>query len=145
LIARDEWTAPFAGGTFADALLAEHPSYYADVRAIARVARVNAMAHITGGGLRENVPRTLPEQVKAVFEQSRWSVPALHAELVRRGKLTVDERYRVLNMGVGFTLVVPIEGAAAAVAAVPGAAIVGWIEPRIGDEPAVVVHPTREG
>jgi phosphoribosylformylglycinamidine cyclo-ligase len=145
LIARDEWEAPFHEGTFADALLAEHPSYYADVRAIGHVARIKAMAHITGGGLRENVPRTLPADVKAVFEQSRWSVPAIHAELVRRGSLSVEERYRVLNMGVGYTLVVPIEDAAAAVAAVPGAAIVGWIEPRVGDESAVVVHPTREG
>jgi phosphoribosylformylglycinamidine cyclo-ligase len=145
LIARDEWEAPFASGTFAEALLAEHPSYYADVRAIQRVARVKVMAHITGGGLRENVPRTLPANVKAVFEQSRWSVPAIQTELVRRGNLTVEERYRILNMGVGYTLVVPIEGAAAALAAVPGAAIVGWIEPRVGEEPAVVVHPTREG
>lgn len=145
LIAREEWTTPFESGTFADALLAEHPSYYADVRAIQRVARVNVMAHITGGGLRENVPRTLPPNVKAVFEQSRWNVPAIHAELVRRGSLTVEERYRVLNMGIGYTLVVPIEDAAAAVAAVPGASIVGWIEPRVGEEPAVVVYPTREG
>ncbi|HEX4013910.1 MAG TPA: phosphoribosylformylglycinamidine cyclo-ligase [Candidatus Cybelea sp.] len=140
LIDRSEWNAPFGAGTFADALLAEHPSYYEDVRAIERVARVKAMSHITGGGLLENVGRTLPPGVKAVFEQQRWSIPPIMAELVRRGNLPPDARYRVLNMGVGYTLVVPVSDAAAAVAAVPGASVVGWIETRTGDEPQVIVH-----
>jgi phosphoribosylformylglycinamidine cyclo-ligase len=140
LISRDEGNLPFDGGTYADALLAEHPSYYQSVRAIQRVARVKAMAHITGGGLLENLPRTLPENVKAVFEQQRWQVPAILQELVRRGDLG-EERYRIFNMGVGFTLIVPVTDAAAAVGAVPGAKVVGWIESRIGEEPRVVVHP----
>jgi phosphoribosylformylglycinamidine cyclo-ligase len=140
LITSGEWNAPFDGGTFADALLAEHPSYFQSVRAIQRVAHVKAMAHITGGGLLENVPRTLPENVKAVFEQQRWSVPPILAELVRRGDLG-EERYRIFNMGVGFTLVVPVTDAAEAIAAFPGAKVVGWIESRVGEEPRVVVHP----
>ncbi|MGC2635028.1 MAG: phosphoribosylformylglycinamidine cyclo-ligase [Candidatus Cybelea sp.] len=140
LIASGEWNAPFDGGTYADALLAEHPSYFESVRAIQRVAKVKAMAHITGGGLLENLPRTLPENVKAVFEQQRWGVPPILAELVQRGGLG-EERYRIFNMGVGFTLVVPVADAAAAIAAVPGAKVVGWIESRIGEEPRVVVHP----
>lgn len=139
LIAREEWDAPFDGATYGDALLAEHPSYYASVRAIQRVSHVKAMAHITGGGLLENVPRTLPENVKAVFEQVRWKVPPIIDELVRRGDLG-DERYRILNMGVGYTLIVPVTEAAAAVAAAPGAKVVGWIESRAGSEPRVVIH-----
>jgi phosphoribosylformylglycinamidine cyclo-ligase len=139
LIPRDEWNDPFDGGTYADALLAVHPSYVQSVRAIERVARVKAMAHITGGGLLENVPRTLPENVKAVFEQQRWSVPPILQELVARGELG-EERYRILNMGIGYTLIVPVTQAAAAVAAAPGAKVVGWTESRIGEEPRVVVH-----
>ncbi|HEY6486264.1 MAG TPA: phosphoribosylformylglycinamidine cyclo-ligase [Candidatus Cybelea sp.] len=140
LIARSEWNVPFGEGTYADALLAEHPSYYAQVRAIERVARVKSMAHITGGGLLENVGRTLPPGVKAVFEQQRWNVPPIVAELVRRGDLCAQERYRVFNMGIGYTLVVPVTDAAAAIGAVSGARVVGWIESRAGDEPQVVIH-----
>ena len=140
LIADAEWTAPFAGATFADALLAEHPSYLKPVRAIQRVADVKAMSHITGGGLLENVPRTLPASAKAVFEQARWPLPPLFEELCRRGNLTAHERYRTLNMGIGYTLVVPFTQAQAAVDAVEGARIVGWIENRSGDEPPCIVH-----
>jgi phosphoribosylformylglycinamidine cyclo-ligase len=144
LIPRSEWSAPFGETTFADALLAAHPSYYDDVRAIQRVAEVKAMAHITGGGLLENVPRTLPPACKAIFEQSRWKVPALERELVLRGKLSHEERYRTLNMGIGYTLIVPPADAPAAMAAVAGAKVVGWIEKRGEGDPAVVIHPARE-
>jgi phosphoribosylformylglycinamidine cyclo-ligase len=124
-------------------LLAEHPSYYNAVRAIQKVARVKVMSHITGGGLLENVNRTLPPNVKAVFEQARWSVPAIEREIVERAGLRVEERYRTLNMGIGYTLVVPFTDAQKAVDAVPGAVVAGWIETREEGEPAVIVHPER--
>jgi phosphoribosylformylglycinamidine cyclo-ligase len=143
LIPPEEYGAPFGDGTFGDALLAPHPSYYAEVRAIQAVADVRAMAHITGGGLIDNVPRTLPERVAAVFEQARWTVPPLLATLVERGNLDVAERYRTLNMGIGFTLVVPFTDVAKALAAVPAARVVGFITPRQPGAPAVVVHPAR--
>nr|MDQ6930992.1 AIR synthase-related protein [Candidatus Eremiobacteraeota bacterium] len=92
----------------------------------------------------ENVPRTLPANKKAVFEQSRWTVPALFEELCARGRLEHEERYRTFNMGVGYTLVVPLGDAQKAAAAVPGAKIIGWIEDRHDGDPAVVVYPARE-
>jgi phosphoribosylformylglycinamidine cyclo-ligase len=143
LIAADELLAPFDGATYADALLAAHPSYYAAVREIQAVADVKAMAHITGGGLIDNVPRTLPDGCKAIFEQQRWSVPPIMRELIRRGDLSPQECYRTFNMGVGFTLIVPLAQAEKAVSAVPGAKVVGWIERRAPGDPAVVVHPAR--
>lgn len=143
VIPEDEWSEPFDGATLADALLAPHPSYEADVRAILRVADVKAMAHITGGGLLENVPRTLPERCKAVFEQSRWSVPPIFGELVRRSGMEHEERYRTFNMGIGYTVIVPMMDAGKAISAVPHAKVVGWIEARRSGQPAVVVHPAR--
>jgi phosphoribosylformylglycinamidine cyclo-ligase len=145
LIGPQEWGTPFLddGTTYADALLAEHPSYYEAVRAIQAIATVKTMAHITGGGLLENIPRTLPANVKAVFEQQRWTVPPIERELVRRGNLNYEERYRTLNMGIGYTLVVPLAEAARAADVVKGATIVGWIEARTGDQPQVVIHPSR--
>ena len=133
LIPREEWAT----------LLAPHPSYYQAVRAIQAVARVKTMAHITGGGLLENVPRTLPSNAKAIFEAARWSVPPIMHELVRRGNLSHEEKYRTLNMGIGYTLIVPFVDAAKAAAAAPGAKVVGWIEQRDGDEPQVVIHDAR--
>ena len=143
LIGPDEWKKPFDGRTFGQALLAEHPSYHAAVRAIQAVAKVKTMAHITGGGLLENVPRTLPSGKKAVFEQTRWRIPPLFEELCKRGELQHEERYRTFNMGVGYTLVVPLADAKKAESAVQGATIIGWIEDRHDGEPAVVVHPAR--
>jgi phosphoribosylformylglycinamidine cyclo-ligase len=143
LIAREEWTNAFGEGTYADALLAEHPSYYDAVRAIQNVAQVKTMSHITGGGLLENVPRTLPAGMKAIFEATRWNVPAIMQELVHRGNLAYEEKYRTLNMGVGYTLVVPLVDANKAAAAVPGAKVIGWIEARNADEPQVVIHEAR--
>ncbi len=144
LIPAQEWDASFEGGSFGDALLAPHPSYSAEVRAIQAVSQVHAMAHITGGGLLENVPRTLPKRYKAVFEQSRWPVPALMTELCRRGRLEHEECYRTFNMGIGYTLIVPQDTAKLALAAVPTAIAVGWIETRHEGEEAVVIHPARQ-
>jgi phosphoribosylformylglycinamidine cyclo-ligase len=143
VIPRDEWNDPFDGATYADALLAEHPSYYRDVRAIEEVATVKAMAHITGGGLLENVSRTLPDQCKAIFEQQRWSVPPIVQEIVKRAQLGIDERYRVLNMGIGYTLVVPFTEAPGVLVAVPSAKVIGWVEARAESEPHAVIHPAR--
>jgi len=93
--------------------------------------------------LLENVPRTLPGGVKAIFEQSRWEIPALFRELCERGKLQHEERYRTFNMGIGYTLIVPLADAPKAVAAVPGAKVIGWIEERNPEEAQVTVHPAR--
>jgi phosphoribosylformylglycinamidine cyclo-ligase len=147
IIPQAEWNEPFVaagpGVTYLDALLAEHPSYLKAVRAIQAAATVKTMAHITGGGLLENVPRTLPPNGKAIFEASRWTLPPIFEELVKRGNLQHEEAHRTLNMGIGYTLVVPLAQAQAAVDAWTGAAVIGWIEERSAGEPAVIVHPRR--
>ena len=147
LVPEDEWGAALPDGdgvNFGDALLAPHPSYLRTVKAIREVAQIKAMSHITGGGLLENVPRTLPASCKAIFEQTRWKVPPLMRELVRRGDLSHEERYRTFNMGIGYTLIVSLSEAPKALAVAPGGFVAGWIEARGEDDSAVVVHPARE-
>jgi phosphoribosylformylglycinamidine cyclo-ligase len=143
VIGEEEYGASFGETTFGDALLAPHPSYLTAVRAIRAVAKVKSMAHITGGGLLDNVPRTLPDHATAVFEASRWDEPPIMTEIVRRAALSFDECYRTFNMGVGYTLIMDIADVTSALAAAPGARVVGFVQPRSEDQPRVIVRPRR--
>ena len=97
------------GGTsVADALLAPHRSYLESVWPLLEADQVRAMAHITGGGLLENVPRSLPG-MRAVIDRSTWEIPPLFQWLCEGGALDRDESYRVFNMGIGLVLVVEAE------------------------------------
>src|SRR5258706_7176186 len=75
---------------------------------------VKGMAHITGGGLVENLPRVLPEAVKAVIARSSWPMPPLFQWLQREGKVADAEMHRVFNCGIGMAVVVAGEHAHAA-------------------------------
>jgi phosphoribosylformylglycinamidine cyclo-ligase len=67
------------------------------------------MAHVTGGGIPENLPRVLPRGLQAEIELGSWPVPPIFTYLAGLGKLERDELLRTFNMGVGMILVVPIE------------------------------------
>ena len=86
-------------------LLRVHRSYLKPVQALLAVNLLKGMAHITGGGLLENLPRILPDAVSAVIEKS-WPVPPLFSFLVQAGNVSEAERYRVFNMGIGMVLVI---------------------------------------
>jgi len=133
-----EYALPLPGDatrTILDALLESHPSYLHAVRTIQKTVAIKAMAHITGGGLLENVPRTLPEGAAAIFDPSTWSVPAIFTEIVKRAKLNEHEQYRTFNMGVGYTMIVSPEDGARAEAAFSGAKVIGRVVAReAGDE-----------
>jgi phosphoribosylaminoimidazole synthetase len=89
-----------------DALLTPHRSYLHLLAPVLAEGRVKALAHITGGGLPENLPRVLPSGCNAVVELGSWPVPPLFA-LVRSvaTELSTDELYRTLNMGIGMVMV----------------------------------------
>jgi phosphoribosylaminoimidazole synthetase len=89
-----------------DALLEPHRNYLPVLQAALATGRVKALAHITGGGLVENVPRALPSDVDAVIDIGSWPVPPLF-RLVREVATALDdeELHRTLNMGVGMVLV----------------------------------------
>jgi phosphoribosylformylglycinamidine cyclo-ligase len=95
-------------GELADQLLAPHRSYLADVLAWRREGvGLRGLAHITGGGLLDNLGRILPERLAARVERAAWVVPEPFASLVRWGDLPPEEAYRVFNMGVGMVAVTP--------------------------------------
>ncbi len=86
-------------------LLRVHRSYLKVVRPLLAEKLLKGMAHITGGGLLENVPRILPESVSVVIEKT-WPLPPLFSFLVQAGSVSEAERYRVFNMGIGMVLVI---------------------------------------
>ncbi len=96
---------PGVGRTAADALLAVHRSYLRPVCALLDKVTVRGMAHITGGGFQDNVPRILPDNVDAVFDLSAWTPPPVFTFLQERGGVERDEMYRVFNMGVGLVII----------------------------------------
>ncbi len=98
------------GQTVADALLEPTRLYVRPVRSVLNyytVKRVvHGIAHITGGGLHENLERILPEGIQAVIERESWSVPGVFRWLQQLGSVDADEMDRVFNMGIGMALVV---------------------------------------
>ncbi len=86
-------------------LLRVHRSYLKPVQALLEGKLLKGMAHITGGGLLENIPRILPEETAVVIEKT-WPVPPLFSFLVQAGSVSEAERYRVFNMGIGMVLVI---------------------------------------
>ena len=95
-------TVPGTKTTFEKALLAVHKSYLNPVVALMKKVKVHGMAHITGGGLVDNVPRILPGNVDAVFDRSTWKTPAIFEFIEEAGKVDHEEMYRVFNMGIGY-------------------------------------------
>jgi len=92
--------------SFEKALLAVHKSYLHPVVALMEKVKVQGMAHITGGGLVDNVPRILPDNVDAVFDRSTWKTPAIYEFIEQSGNVDHEEMYRVFNMGIGYVIFV---------------------------------------
>lgn len=93
------------GSSLRDALLAVHRSYLKPVWPLLEQNRIAALAHITGGGLVDNVPRVL-NGCDALVDRTSWPVPPLFRFLCEHGRVTRDEAYHVLNMGIGLVLFV---------------------------------------
>ncbi len=129
---------PVGEGTLADALLAPHPSYYTELAAAFAVPGVRVAAHITGGGLEENVPRVLPDGVGARFDVGRWTAPPVFDVIAADQDVDPVEMYRVFNMGIGLAIVVATRGrGSAAVGRCPESFRAGEIIER--GEPRVVL------
>lgn len=92
--------------TVADILLKVHKSYLKPVTALMEKVKVHGMAHITGGGLYDNIPRILPKNCKVTIDHSSWKVPEVYKFMQEKGKVDPDEMYRVFNMGIGYVIFV---------------------------------------
>lgn len=97
------------GQSIADALLAPHLSYLATLEPLLAEDLVQAMAHITGGGFYDNIPRVLPEGAGVVIRAGSWPVPAIFGVLEKEGRVSPEEMYRVFNMGIGMALLIAPE------------------------------------
>jgi phosphoribosylformylglycinamidine cyclo-ligase len=93
--------------TVADELLTPTRIYVKSILNLIRDFSINGIAHITGGGLLENVPRVLPHGCKAVIDRNSWQEPAIFDVLRRGGNIEESEMYRTFNCGIGMVLAVP--------------------------------------
>jgi phosphoribosylformylglycinamidine cyclo-ligase len=125
---------PELGGTIADVLLETHRSYLPLLRPLLGGGRIKGMAHITGGGITENLPRILPPGTAAVIDRASWDVPAIFGWLQANGGVPDDDMLRTFNMGIGMTVVAARDAAEALLGdlTASGARVIGEIVPGDG-------------
>lgn len=95
---------PELGTTVGAALLAPHRSYLRVIKPLLGTGLVKGMAHITGGGITDNLPRIFPEGTAAVIERDRWGVPPIFGWLQRLGQVRDEDMLRTFNMGIGLII-----------------------------------------
>lgn len=100
-------TLPGLGKTVAEELLTPTKIYVKTILNLLRDFPIKSIAHITGGGLLENIPRVLPNGCKALIKRSSWQWPAIFKFLQDKGAIETDEMYRTFNCGIGMVLAVP--------------------------------------
>jgi phosphoribosylformylglycinamidine cyclo-ligase len=96
---------PELGRTIGEVLLEPHRSYLALIRPLLATGCIKGMAHITGGGITENLPRVLPDGTAAQVRLSAWSAPRVFTWLQERGRVPVSDMLRTFNMGIGMIVV----------------------------------------
>lgn len=137
-VSAPDMKADFDGCSLGDAIMAPTRIYVKPLLALMQKITVKGMAHITGGGLLENVPRVLPEHVTAVLHRDAWSMPKLFYWLQQHGNVADHEMHRVFNCGIGMVVIVAAADADEAIAQLKAAgemvSRIGEIRPRITGE-----------
>ena len=135
--------ADFHGRPLRDVLMAPTRIYVKPLLKLMEALPVKGMAHITGGGLVENVPRVLPENVTAILKKSAWPLPPLFQWLQREGQVADAEMHRVFNCGIGMAVVVAEADTQSAMALLTAAGEtvyrIGRIEARQPDQAQTIV------
>ena len=96
---------PELGRTVGEALMEPHRSYLRFVRPLLDGGRIKGMAHITGGGITDNLPRVLPHGTSAIVDGAAWEIPPIFKWLRRNGQVPIDEMMRTFNMGIGLIII----------------------------------------
>jgi phosphoribosylformylglycinamidine cyclo-ligase len=121
------------GRTLGEMLLEPTRIYVRALLPLVQEGRIKGLAHITGGGLLENIPRVLPEGCHAAIDASRWQLPAVFALLQEGGRIAPEEMARTFNCGVGMAVIVAAEEAQAVASVLEGAGEdvfeIGRVEP----------------
>ena len=125
------------GHQLGEELLIRHRCYFPLLEPV--LARLNGLAHITGGGLPGKMPSALPGHLAAEFQLDSWTVPPIFEIIQRDGDVSSEEMYRVFNMGLGMVAVCDGDTLGLLQQAVPDALVVGQVTPREGDE-QVIFH-----
>lgn len=137
-MAQPDLDADFHGRKLADVLMAPTRIYVKPLLALIESMEVKGLAHITGGGLVENVPRVLGTNLVAVLDHTKWAMPPLFTWLQQHGNVADSEMHRVFNCGIGMIVIVSRENAGAAMMQLQAAGEQVWqigeIRERIGDE-----------
>jgi phosphoribosylformylglycinamidine cyclo-ligase len=126
-VANADLQQPMGDKTLADALLEPTRIYVKSILKLIRESQVNALSHITGGGLLENIPRVLPASAKAVIDISSWTLPPVFQWLQAEGNVDAREMYRTFNCGVGMVIAVPADKADAAIALLQAEGESAWL------------------
>jgi phosphoribosylformylglycinamidine cyclo-ligase len=100
---------PGTGQTVSKALLAIHKSYLPSLLPLVKAKKLLAMAHITGGGLTDNVPRVLPPTLDFCVDTTSWVIPPLFRFIIEKADMPMEDARRTLNLGVGMVVVVKRE------------------------------------
>ncbi len=116
---------PEVGRTLGEELLEPHRCYYPLLKSL--LPLIKGMAHITGGGLIDNVPRILPSGLAAAFRSEAWSVPPIFHLIQERGRVQRDEMFHVFNMGIGMVVICSPQDADRILGSVPEAAVIGEV------------------
>jgi phosphoribosylformylglycinamidine cyclo-ligase len=101
---RPDSIVPALGVSVGEALLVPHRTYLPVVRPLLGSGRIKGMAHVTGGGLTENVPRMLPPDVQAAIDRRLWPVPPIFSWLQQTGSVPDEDMLRTFNMGIGLVM-----------------------------------------
>jgi phosphoribosylformylglycinamidine cyclo-ligase len=127
---------PDLGRTLGEELLEPHRCYYHQLKPL--LPSIKGMAHITGGGLIENVPRVLPRGAAAHFHGQSWTVPPIFQLIQQRGNVDQHEMYRVFNMGIGMVVICSPENAGQITSALPEAKVIGEVVKQTGKARVII-------